>query len=115
EEPKTPAGQFAKLLREGPPLGVHVIAWCDTATNVDRSLDRNAMREFESRVLFQMSAADSTRLIDAPTASTLGRNRALLHSEETGAAEKFRPYAIPDAAWLARTLGKLRPAAAARP
>ena len=107
EAPTSPAQQFAHILREGPPLGVHVVLWCDTATNVDRALDRNALREFDTRVLFQMSAADSTHMIDTPAASTLGRNRALLHSEETGIIEKFRPYAPADPAWLSDAIAKL--------
>ncbi len=107
DEPRTPAQQFGHLLREGPPLGVHVIVWCDTATNVDRALDRNALREFDTRVLFQMSASDSTHMIDTPAASNLGRNRALLHSEETGVIEKFRPYAPADPQWLDSALKRL--------
>jgi hypothetical protein len=102
ESGQTPAQQFARLVREGPPLGIHTIIWCDTAANIDRTFERSTLREFDSRVLFQMSATDSTHLIDAPTASTLGRHRALLHSEETGVTEKFRLYAPPDPAWLNR-------------
>lgn len=107
-EGTSPAKRLGRVLREGPAFGVHTVAWCDTATNAERMLDRNAMREFGQRVLFQMSAADSTHLIDAPAASTLGRHRALLHSEETGTIEKFRPYAMPDPAWLERVLGAVQ-------
>ena len=49
--------------------------------------------EFDNRVLFQMSANDSSNLIDSPAASRLGANRAVFFSEESGVAEKFRPYA----------------------
>lgn len=100
DDAQTSAQQFTRLLREGPAHGIHSIVWCDTVTNVERSLDRNSLREFESRVLFQMSAADSTHLIDTPAAATLGRYRALLHSEESGVLEKFRPYAMPEGPWL---------------
>jgi len=91
-----PDKQLAKVLRDGPAFGVHVIAWCDTAASLDRTLERQTAREFEARVLFQMSANDSTNLIDAPSAATLGRNRALLYREELGTIEKFRPYAAAD-------------------
>jgi len=111
DAPATPAQRFARLLREGPAHGLHSIVWCDTVTNVDRSLDRNSLREFESRVLFQMSATDSTHLIDTPAASTLGRYRALLHSEESGVLEKFRPYAMPAAEWVEAAVQKLGPRA----
>lgn len=63
------------------------------------------------RVLFQMSANDSSTLIDAPVASRLGPNRALYFSEEEGRTEKFRPYALPEADWLdeIRTRFEARP------
>jgi hypothetical protein len=47
-----------------------------------------------------MSAADSSNLIDSPMANKLGMHRALAYSEEQGIMEKFRPYALPDQAWL---------------
>jgi len=102
DEPKPPAPdkQFAELLREGPALGIHLIAWADTAVAIDRTLDRASLREFDHRVLFQMSAADSSNLIDSPLANKLGFYRGLAYSEEQGTSEKFRPYALADRAWL---------------
>ena len=58
-------------------------------------VDRGGMREFGLRVLFQMSVNDSSALIDSPAAARLGRNRALLVTEETTQPEKFRPYGLP--------------------
>ena len=60
EEAATPPKQLAALLAEGPPLGIHVLIWCDTYANVSRMLDRRAMQDFELRVLFQMNANDSS-------------------------------------------------------
>jgi hypothetical protein len=99
EKPST-AKQFSNILHEGPALGVHVLTWCDTYNNLQRTIDRPGMREFEIRVLFQMSAADSSNLIDTPLASKIGMHRALYYSEEQGRAEKFRPYAPPPEEWL---------------
>ena len=48
--------QLATILREGPALGVHTLVWCDSYNNVNRWLDRQTLRDFELRVLFQMSA-----------------------------------------------------------
>ena len=81
-------------------MGMHVITWCDTPAAVERTFDRNSLREFDHRVLFQMSASDSSNLIDSPLANKLGVNRALAYSEEQGVVEKFRPYALPAPAWL---------------
>jgi hypothetical protein len=102
EEPAAPKPdkQFAELLSEGPALGIHTIIWADTPITLDRTLDRSAMRQFDHRILFQMSANDSNNLIDSPLANRLGSHRALLYSEEQGTIEKFRPYQLPSPPWL---------------
>jgi len=109
EEPAAPnpAQQFTTILREGPDLGIHTLVWCDTMTNLNRSLERRALREFAMRVAFQMSAEDSANLLDSPLASKLGPYRALFYDEEEGRLEKFRPYGLPSAAWLEWVKGRL--------
>lgn len=102
-----PDKQFAEIIREGPPVGVHVIVWADTLSAVERSLNRQTIREFDNRVLFQMGAADSSNLIDSPIANQLGFHRALFFSEEQGLLEKFRPYAPLSEDWLALVSKKL--------
>lgn len=97
-----PDKQFMQILKEGPSFGIHVLCWCDTATTLTRTLERGAVREFDARVLFQMSAADASSLVDAPGANVglIGQNRAIIASEEQGTVEKFRPYALPPESWL---------------
>jgi hypothetical protein len=73
-----------------------------------RTFERGALKEFELRVLFQMSASDSSQLVDSPLASKLGPQRAIFIHEETGTFEKFRPYAFPSAEWLAGVSASLR-------
>jgi hypothetical protein len=92
DRPKDPSKQFAAILRDGPGVGVHVLVWCDSVTNLQRTWDRQTLREFEMRVVFQMNANDSSTLIDTPLAAKLGPHRALFHSDELGVLEKFRPY-----------------------
>ena len=82
-------------------MGVHTLVWCDSVNNLNRTFDRQGLKEFEIRVLFQMSANDSSSLIDSPAAGKLGANRALFFSEEENRIEKFRPYGLPDPKWLA--------------
>jgi adenylate kinase family enzyme len=102
EEKPSPAADklLADVLRDGPSLGVHTIVWVDTPASLDRTMDRASMREFDHRVLFQMSATDSSNLIDSPAANKLGFYRALAYSEEQGVVEKFRPYALPGEEFL---------------
>ena len=98
----TPSDQFIALIKDGPAVGVHVIVWVDSLTNFNRSLERQMLKEFGQRILFQMSAADSSNLLDTPAASRLGRNRALLTQEEQDRPEKFRPYGLPGLEWVRR-------------
>lgn len=102
DEPKKPDAVLGDLLKNGPALGVHVIVWCDSYNSAQRLFDRQTMREFALRVVMQMSAADSSHLIDSPAASDLQMHRALLYNDETGQAEKFRPYGAPSDEWLER-------------
>jgi hypothetical protein len=106
EKAATPGDLFGTILRDGPPVGLHSLVWCDSLTNLNRALDRPTLREFAMRVLFQMSAADSSHLIDAPLAAKLGRNRALFVQEELERPEKFRPYGLPELAWLREVGGR---------
>ena len=107
EVPKTDK-QFAELLSEGPSAGLHTVIWSDTPVTIERTLERSAMKHFDHRILFQMSASDSSNLIDSPLANHLGGHRALLYSEEQGTIEKFRPYEVPTHEWLAFTASKLK-------
>jgi hypothetical protein len=101
DQPANPAKQFSAILREGPPLGIHTAVWCDTYSNVARMLDRQNMQDFEMRILFQMNGNDSSSLMDSPEASRLGVHRAILYDEGQGLVEKFRPYGLPSAEYLA--------------
>ncbi len=96
----SPDRALASLIDDGPSLGIHVIAWCDTVTGLHRVVDRRSMRLFAHRVLFQMGQGDSSELIDSVQAARLGEHRAVLFSEDTGAAEKFHPYGRPGEDWL---------------
>ena len=91
--------QFNELINEGAAAGIHLILSADTLNNVQRTLSRKAMSEFEMRVVFQMSANDSSTLIDTPRASNLGLHRAIYYNEQAGTDETFRPYAAPPGDW----------------
>jgi S-DNA-T family DNA segregation ATPase FtsK/SpoIIIE len=104
-----PGLQFNKLITEGAGLGFHVIATCDSYNNVMRFLSRKAVSEFEMRVVFQMSANDSASLIESPQANDLGLHRAILFNGQEGWTETFRPYALPDAAWIGNAKRRCSP------
>ncbi len=102
-----PSELLKRLLAEGGGAGLHVVANVDTYGNLTRFLGRKVLADFGMRVLYQMSANDSASLIDSPAASRLGLHKALLHEEREGSLELFRPYSIPEPAWLDESLRDL--------
>ncbi len=69
----TCASQLTKILRNGPAVGIHTLVWADCYHTVSRWLDRQALRDFGQRVLLQMSATDSSHLMDSAAAAQLVR------------------------------------------
>ncbi len=108
EQAGGPAQDFITILKDGPTVGVHTVIWCDSLTNLQRTFERGTLKEFELRVLFQMSQSDSSQLVDSPLAGRLGEQRALFIHEETGTLEKFRPYVFPSGEWLERVATRMR-------
>ncbi|MBN1910140.1 MAG: hypothetical protein JW818_10405 [Pirellulales bacterium] len=107
DQPPSPAKQFAEILRDGSVFGLHTLIWCDTCNTLGRWLDRQSVHDLELRVVFQMSAGDSSTLIDSGDAGRLGPHRAIFYDEGLGQMEKFRPYGPPTDAWLAQVKTRL--------
>lgn len=105
---QTAAELFATVLRDGPEAGIHVLAWSDTYANAARIVGRS-MSEFGIRVAGPMSADDSRSFVDETVAARLDKpHRAFLADEERpGSLDKFRPYAIPEKAWLSEIGARL--------
>lgn len=109
EKKVSPSKMFLDLLKNGPGLGIHWLIWSDTYNNVSRWFSSQTLREFELRIVFQMSASDSSNLIDSPVAGRLGTNRAILHMVDQGTNEKFRPYGPPPSEWLDNVAQRWQP------
>ncbi len=107
-DPSLPSNALAALLKDGSAVGVHLIIWCDSLNNLNRTIDRPARREFGSKIAMQMSAADSANFLDSAIASRLGYHRAIFSDEVQGRIEKFRPYALPSADWTTWARDRLR-------
>ncbi|MBV5340737.1 MAG: hypothetical protein J0665_14475 [Deltaproteobacteria bacterium] len=92
---------FAKILREGPAVGVHMIGWWDSYIALNKVVDRNLLREFGMRIVLNMSKDDSRNLVDENDAAKLAPHRALFWEEEESVKlEKFIPFAPPTQEWL---------------
>ncbi|QDV24290.1 FtsK/SpoIIIE domain-containing protein [Aureliella helgolandensis] len=93
ESELTPEKHLEELLRDGPSHGMHLVLWAESQSTAARWVSRASMREIEIRLLMQMSANDSTNLVDSVAASKLGEHVMLLYDEATGQEERFRPFA----------------------
>jgi hypothetical protein len=98
--PPSPGQMFGDLLRDGPDVGIHLLVWCDSQNNINRRMSAQTVREFEMRIVFQMSLQDSLALIDSPMAAKLGPYRALFVSDDEGRLDKFKPFALPKVEWI---------------
>ena len=96
----TPASQLGDLIRKGPLVGIHVVIWSDTFSNAMRWLSNSLLREFDNRVAFRLNQTDSASLIDTPAAASLSQGRAILYRDQTGSADRFRPFSWPSTEWL---------------
>lgn len=94
------APRFGDLLRQGPRVGIHVMMWADTFENAMQCLSNSLLRECDTRIAFKMNSEDSISLISSSNAATIDEDTAILHSEQTGSAHLFRPFAWPSAEWL---------------
>ena len=96
----TTASRLGELIKKGPLVGIHVLLWADTFSNALRWLSTSLLREFDSRVVFRLNQTDSASLIDTPAAAALPPGRAILYRDQTGSAERFRPFGWPTGDWL---------------
>ena len=95
-----PSDLIGLLLRDGPEVGVHVVATASSLEGLERRLGSAAVREFALRVASPMDAERSEALLDSPAASTLRDHQALLYDEDWGRLVRFRPYLPAPVSWL---------------
>jgi hypothetical protein len=98
--PDGPGELLATLLREGPEVGVHVIASVDKAASLSRRFDGGTLREFGVRLLYKMSKEDSFKLADSEAAARINSFQLVMDDADRGLAVKLRPFAPPGIDWL---------------
>jgi DNA segregation ATPase FtsK/SpoIIIE, S-DNA-T family len=99
------SGLLKKIVRDGPEVGVHVIAWIDKKTSVDRRMSYDVLREFALRLCGPMSREDSLALIDTDDAATLHPGQAVFDDHDQGKRHRLRVFSTPGPAWAAELLG----------
>jgi DNA segregation ATPase FtsK/SpoIIIE, S-DNA-T family len=93
-----------RVLRDGPDVGVHVIAWCDKAVSLDRKLSASALRDFGLRLLTKVDRDTSFRLIDSDAAADLPASQAVFDDYDRGEISRLRWFTAADDAWISAVL-----------
>jgi len=93
-----------RILRDGPDVGVHVVAWCDKALSLDRKLSPTALREFGVRLLTKVDRDTSFRLIDSDAGVNLPASQAVLDDHDRGEVTRLRWFTGADEAWIRSVL-----------
>jgi DNA segregation ATPase FtsK/SpoIIIE, S-DNA-T family len=98
---------FAKILREGPEVGIHTLMWADSQSSAARILDRRMLGDCARRIVGPMSEQDSLALIDEPKAGRLDKPHRLIRFDDDrpGDLEMFRPYVPSKPDWFVTAAG----------
>lgn len=92
---ESPANRLATIAKDGPEVGIHVIAWSGRAAMVGRRLPRNALREFALRLVGPCSADESRELLDETTGSSLKPNQSIFQDHEHAFSARVLSYGAP--------------------
>ena len=90
-----PDAALAALVERGAAVGLHLLVLADSAGPLESVVGRGGLRNFASRVLFQMSSNDSAALTDTTEAAGLGARRGIVYREDRATTTPFRPYRAP--------------------
>jgi tetratricopeptide (TPR) repeat protein len=93
-----------EILRDGPEVGVHTWAWCETVGGLARRLPASVLREFAWRVAGKQSPDDSQRLLGSDEAAELRDRQVLLVNDDRGLIRRCTTYTVPTGKWLAELL-----------
>lgn len=95
----SPTGeQLARLVEQGPQVGIHTLLWCDRLGTLGAVVGTGATHEtlaqFGHRVALQMTSDESVNYLSGPYAAKLGSERAYYRNEQwpADALDKFKPY-----------------------
>ncbi len=90
------------IIQEGPDVGLHTLVWVNSLPDFERAFQRKGLEFFDLRAATLLPQNDAMNFLENAAAAKLGPNRAVFRSQDwqTGRLEKFKPYALPNAAAL---------------
>lgn len=99
-DPESESGRLADVLRRGPEVGIHTIAWGDRYVSLERRFDHEGFRQFGYKVLGPAAENDSRALIDSEVAATLTANQFAVDDYDNARTVVVRRFDDPTGAWL---------------
>lgn len=100
------SGRLADVLRRGPEVGVHVIAWGDRYAAIDRRIGPDTLRQFGHKVLATAAEDDSRALIDSELAAELTPTQFAVDDYDNARTSIVRRFDGPEIAWLDHLAGR---------
>ncbi|WP_437770468.1 FtsK/SpoIIIE domain-containing protein [Arthrobacter sp. KNU40] len=100
----SPDELLQEVLRNGPEVGIHVIAWTESVTALERRFNRATQDHFNHILGTRMGREDSGRLFDSDAASKLRDNQLLYADIDAGVERRMMAYATPDPIWTKEVL-----------
>lgn len=96
----SPAKDFQWVLRNGPEVGVHTIAWIDSVPSLNRAIAYTSVRDFNWRVAGQLNETDSDSL--GLEAARLKPSQLACLDVDTGKAWRVVAFRRPTDEWLTK-------------
>ncbi|MET8652655.1 FtsK/SpoIIIE domain-containing protein [Nocardia aurea] len=104
----TLSARLSRILRDGPEVGVHVLAWFERGVGVDRRLKSQARNEFAHRLAGRLSRDDSMTIVSSETAADLKAGQAVLADLDRATEVRVRKFAVPEPEKLVEFVGGIR-------
>jgi hypothetical protein len=91
------ADTLEKIIREGPEVGIHVVAWCDSLAFMKRNFGDAIIGAFGVRLAGRMTLDDSNTLLQSSAAYTIDKDHRMcsVNEDYPGKVTRLRPYAFP--------------------
>ena len=101
----SPKDMFRSVIQNGAQRGVHTVLWQDSFTALEQD-DKDLMSYFTMKNAFSMAPDEFSRFVGENDVSLMGENNAIYFNRARD-NQKFRPYQMPDEAWVAEICEKL--------
>ncbi|MFZ4748729.1 MAG: hypothetical protein ACOYLK_17905, partial [Sphingomonas sp.] len=94
-----------QLAKDGPEVGIHLMAWADRKASLDRRFDSPLVKQFGLRLLGRMSEDDSRALADGDQASRINAAQMVFDDLDKAVTLVVRRLGFPGVEWAQEIMG----------